>query len=516
MWDAWAVYDATARPVFAGERIPDGDAASARREGISHAAYRVLMHRYRDSPGAMQSLSSFDRLLAELGYDAANDGLDGTSPAAVGNRAALRVIEHGLIDGADELGEYAFETAYRPANEPLAVAQPGGGPLADPNRWQPLSLLEYVDQAGQPQPGNVQRFIGSHWGWVTPFALPRNEMTLPGVYYDPGAPPGLGRERSREYQDVFTEVLRFSATLTPDDGVLMDIGPHARGGNSLGANDGPGYAPNPLVPGLVEVITPESATFRRRACNCGPSGPHMHLADHVGEIAVYAWRGRAIERTFDGLLMVPRTKRPNPSEVTGKEYWGVGWIRGTEWLPYQRETFVTPPFAGYVSGHSTFSRAAAEVLARFSGSEYFPGGMGEFIAPAHDFLVFESGPSETIRLQWATYYDAADEAAISRLYGGIHPSVDDLPGRVLGSRIGIAAFDEALTYFAPTVGGNQPPGDPAVAGEVEVHLLELQIGCQRAVRESVLEDRPAGPLAPFQCLRRARLDRPASPSGGYR
>ena len=143
------------------------------------------------------------------------------------------------------------------------------------------------------------------------------------------------------------------------------------------------------------------------------------------------------------------TKRQAPSEFTGNEYWGVGWLLGTEWVPYQRDTFVTPPFAGYVSGHSAFSRAAAEVLTRFTGSEYFPGGLGEFVAPARDFLAFETGPTEPIHLQWATYYDAADEAAISRLYGGIHPSVDDLPGRVLGSRIGIVAFDHALSYFQP-------------------------------------------------------------------
>ena len=60
---------------------------------------------------------------------------------------------------------------------------------------------------------------------------------------------------------------------------------------------------------------------------------------------------------------------------------------------------------------------------------------GRIRRAGRDFLAFEAGPSETIHLQWATYYGAADEAAISRLYGCIHPSVDDLPGRVLGSRI---------------------------------------------------------------------------------
>ena len=32
-------------------------------------------------------------------------------------------------------------------------------------------------------------------------------------------------------------------------------------------------------------------------------------------------------------------------------------------MPYQASNFVTPPFAGYTSGHSTFSRATAEALA---------------------------------------------------------------------------------------------------------------------------------------------------------
>ena len=43
----------------------------------------------------------------------------------------------------------------------------------------------------------------------------------------------------------------------------------------------------------------------------------------------------------------------------------MGWILAADWLPYQLPTFVTPAFAGYVSGHSTFSRAAAEVLTAF-------------------------------------------------------------------------------------------------------------------------------------------------------
>jgi hypothetical protein len=41
-------------------------------------------------------------------------------------------------------------------------------------------------------------------------------------------------------------------------------------------------------------------------------------------------------------------------------------------MPYQLISFVTPPFPGYVSGHSTFSRTAAEILTQFTGTPFFP------------------------------------------------------------------------------------------------------------------------------------------------
>lgn len=183
---------------------------------------------------------------------------------------------------------------------------------------------------------------------------------------------------------------------------------------------GPSYHPMgiPLRPGIIEVITAESSAAGER---------HAHLSDHVGEIAARAWAGHVDD---------PET-----------EYAGVEWILAGEWWPYQRPTFVTPPFAGYVSGHSTFSRAAAEILTRITGSEYFPGGIGEFEAPANDFLVFEQGPSVDITLQWAKYADASDQTSLSRIYGGIHPTADDIPGRFMGAIMGSDAFDRAVDYM---------------------------------------------------------------------
>ena len=60
------------------------------------------------------------------------------------------------------------------------------------------------------------------------------------------------------------------------------------------------------------------------------------------------------------------------------------------------------------------------------------GGMAEWSAPQNQFLVFEEGPSVEFSLQWATYLDASNESALSRIWGGIHPPVDDAPGRYVG------------------------------------------------------------------------------------
>ena len=113
---------------------------------------------------------------------------------------------------------------------------------------------------------------------------------------------------------------------------------------------------------------------------------------------------------------------------------------------------MTPAFQGYISGHSTFSRAAAEVLTGFTGSAFFPGGLSEWTIKAGS-LKTEAGPAQPVTLEWATYYDAADQAGLSRLYGGIHISADDLTGRRIGSQCGKDAWALAERYYS----GQAPP-----------------------------------------------------------
>jgi len=192
---------------------------------------------------------------------------------------------------------------------------------------------------------------------------------------------------------------------------------------------GPSYNEEglPLVPDLIEVVTAGTTQAGERHDHLGPGA--------IGRIAVRAWQGE-------------------PADVE-TQIGGVDWILAEDWVPYQRDTFVTPAFAGYISGHSTFSRAAAEILVRLTGSEFFPGGISSHEVAAGE-LEFESGPTTNVELQWATYYDAADQAGISRLYGGIHVPVDDGPGRIVGSECGIAAWKLGIKYFDGSILEERP------------------------------------------------------------
>lgn len=180
---------------------------------------------------------------------------------------------------------------------------------------------------------------------------------------------------------------------------------------------GPHYHPAglPLIPGHIELVEPGD-----------PLAGAMN--ENVNKIKLYTWRG-------PDFIADPET-----------DVAGVGWILAENWWPYQRPTFVTPPFAGYISGHSTYSSAAANVMTFITGTPFFPGGMSDFIAFQEDFLEFENGPSQTIALQWATYKDAADQCSLSRIWGGIHPPIDDIPGR----KIGEVVADDA-TNFADSI-----------------------------------------------------------------
>lgn len=558
MWDAWAAYDRSTSGFLYTEKHRAPNVFEARNTSISHAVYRILVHRFSNAPDADITLADLRATMLSLGYDPDDTTATGNSPVAIGNRIASVVINYGRSDGANEINDYE-NRFYLPINPPLLPDFPGNPDILDPNRWQPLALDFFIDQSGNIIIGGFPEFLSPEWGELPGFALQPGDQSFFSrdgnnytVFHDPGPPPELNGPNDAEYKAGFVQVVEWSGLLDPADGETLDISPNARGNNTLGTNDGTGYSVNPvtgepytpqivpagdyyrvlaefwadgpdsetppghwftianlvsddpdfvkqlggegpvlndlewdvklylalggamhdaaisawsikgwydyirpvsairymcdqgqssdsnavsfdpngilLVPDVIELVTPETIM---------PGGIHAHLAgandENLGKIAVNSWRGPEFIS--------------DPDVDTA----GVDWILCENWWPYQRPTFVTPPFAGYVSGHSTFSRAAAEVMTQMTGSQYFPGGLGSFQAPANEFLVFEEGPSVDITLQWASYQDAADECSLSRIYGGIHPPADDIPGRFIGFEIGNNAVVRALGFFETPV-----------------------------------------------------------------
>lgn len=563
LYDTWAAFDALAQPVLADESAAAALAGPALLEAaLSHSAYRLLVDRFRLSPGAATTLPRLRQCMVELGLDPDDTSTSGNSAAAIGHRVADALIAHGLQDGSNQAGSYVDPTPFFPVNNPMLVVLPGTGALADINAWQPLI---------PPGAPGVQSFLTSHWADVTPFALVRPGPNLP--YIDPGSPPRLGGAGDAALRADVLELIALSAQLDPADPTVIDRSPAVFGNNPLGSNAGIGhplnpvtgqpYAPNPvirgdygrvlaefwadgpqsstppghwneianevsdhpllsrrirgrgpevsqlewdvklylalngalhdnaiatweikhryansrpitlirgmaglgqasdpalpryhpnglpLVPGLIELVTTQSSA---------PGQRHAHLAAFIGQVAIRAWAGHPA----------------NQATQAG----GVAWILGERWIPYQQRNFVTPPFPGYTSGHSGFSRAAAEVLASFTGSDYFPGGLGEALAATGGqgfALGFEFGPSVPMHLQWGTYFDAADEAGLSRLYGGIHPTFDDLPGRVLGHQVGLAALERAYGLYGSLPDARPVPG-PGRYALLSLVLMFVAIG----------------------------------------
>jgi hypothetical protein len=538
MWDVWAAYDPTAKGVYVREQRAAPDVDGARRAAISYAAYDVLAHRYAPAIGGKRTIACLRAVMADLGYDPDDAHDTGDDPIAFGNRVGKTILAKTAGDGANEAADYADPDPYVPVNPALVFDNPGA-PLKEPERWQPINLSVAATQNGIILPSGVQTYIGSSWDGVTPFAMKRASTAVP--WHDPGPTPRLGAAM----KDWLVEVVRKTSDVDPSDPTTIDVSPGAYGHNTLGANDGKGWAKNPVTgaPYPPQVVRradfarvmaefwadgPKSETppghwnvmanmvsdtpgFGRRLFGKGPPldplawDVHVYLALNgaVHDAGITAWglkrrtatvrpislirwmggKGQSSDPagpSYDplGLPLVPglievitkassapgqrherlaffvgqvavRDWLGEPADRT-RQVSGVDWVRAVDWITYQRRTFVTPAFPGFISGHSTFSRAGAEVLTSLTGSPYFPGGFGEYVAPKDTFLTFEKGPTAEVRLQWASYFDASDEAGQSRVWGSIHIQPDDFAGRKLGHIVGLDATALATKYFDGT------------------------------------------------------------------
>ena len=443
MFDAWSLYDDTALPVIADPVLkrPAAEHSEANKtEAVSQAAFTALIALFPEYENVSHAFST---LLSDLGYMPYLRGTD--TPTALGYRVARDLLERRAIDGANAAD--GFLDAPSALYPELYRYNKGD----DPNRWTPLRLPTglLTDAAGLPVIDESdltsyldQKFMTPQWGGVEGFAL------VSGDAFRPPPPPqlgsfapytdALGRVTTNDaaYRQQVAEILELSASLSDTQKVTAEYWADGQrsetppGHWNLFAHGVSVRDHNTLDDDVKLYFALNAALFDAGIAVWDAK----RFYDYVRPVAAvhYLFSGRQVEAWA------------GPNE-------GTHLIDAADWRPYQASVTLTPAFPEYVSGHSAFSAAGAEVLKLFTGSDTFYDGvslaetggfLGEYVAPAGS-LKFEKGPRVPVTLQWPTFSDAANEAGMSRRYGGIHFQDGDLRGRGLGREVAAQAFEKA-------------------------------------------------------------------------
>jgi hypothetical protein len=417
MYDAWAAYDAKALGTRTGAslRRPSSEyTANYKSKAMSYAAYRVLLDLF---PNTSVDFAGFMRA---LGYDPGDTSTDVTLPQGIGNTVAKAVLDYRHADGANQLGDlnggapYSDYTGYKPVND--------WNKVSDVYHWQPL-CVPTPPKGATSCSGTVQTFATPQWGKVIPFAL-----TKPDQF----GPPPLDRSQ------LPTE----AKDLVEEQTALDDVSKTS----AYYWADGPS---SELPPGHWAMI----AAAASRAAGTSLDGNvklFFALANGLLDASIATWQAKRVQDTVRPITYIRWLYAGKKIKGWGGPGKGIVTEDGSAWIPYQEPSVVTPPFAEYTSGHSAFSGAASQVFVDFAGTDTFKSALSVTIAAGSSKIEPNLVPSTDITLSFKSFTDAANQAGLSRRFGGIHFQQGDEQGRTLGHQIGDAAWAKALTYLNGT------------------------------------------------------------------
>ncbi|MGF1541957.1 MAG: DUF6851 domain-containing protein [Pleurocapsa sp.] len=485
MYDAWAAYDPVAISTQLSEEFQQPEAEitdTNKQEAMSYAAYQVLVDLF---PGEAEL---FEQLMVELGYDPNNHTLDPNTPAGIGNLAAQVLLEYRHDDGSNQLGDnpngilgtpYSDITDYEPVN-------PAGNTI-DIEHWTPEFIP--IDDSS----GSVQQFLTPHWGDVTPFALESGDALRPvapepfllvegevdleaqTIILEDGLVLDIDRSLigtviNPEFINQAEQVIEYSTKLTDKQRLIAEFW---EDGESTSFPPGTWMTFGQFVSAENEHTLDEDAQL------------FFGLGNAVFDAGIATWESKTY---YDYVRPVRAIRELGELGLIGEynaelggyaiKAWqpGVGTqtILATDFITYQTPGgHPSPPFSEYTSGHSAFSAAGAEYLKLFTGSDEFGASITFGVGESR----FEPGltPQEPVVLEWATFSEAADEAGISRLYGGIHFEDGDLNARLLGEQVGQAVYEETQFYINGGVDlePNMAENFEVFFGTIEEDLIEV-------------------------------------------
>lgn len=405
-FDAWSCYDSVAVSTRLGgiHRRPLSERTTANKEkAISYAMYRMLVNIVpAEKP-------DFDARMIAQGYDPNNTSTDWTTPEGIGNNMAAALIAYRATDGSNQANAYADTTGYTTPNSATTII--------DPNKWQPQTFI---------LPGGITRtpgFLTPQWGQITPFSLPS------GDYFRPG-PPAV--YPSTAFTQQALDLIDIQVNLTDRQKMIAEYW----------AN-GPSTETPPGHWFLFQQVVSERDNF---SIDQDVKSKFL-LGNAVLDAGIACWETKRFYNNSRPITAIRFLFRDQTIQGW-KGNRQVGSILGQNWKPFQPDSFITPPFAEYSSGHSTFSAASAEILKRFTGSDSF--GHSVTIAIGTSLAEPAITPATPITLSWPTFSDAADEAGWSRRYGGIHFEDGDLRARNMGRLIGDLVWNKGQEYINGT------------------------------------------------------------------
>lgn len=422
MYEAWAPYDARALGMALSlPRRPAAEQSAANKvKAVSFAAYRCLLDLF---PGGSVRLQG---LMAARGYDVNDHSTNPATPQGIGNLAAAAVIASRRNDGSNQSGTlnpgaYSDYTGYASRNAPMPFCLPttaGACPLniADPYHWQPLINDISV----------TQKFVAPHWERVRPFALTSAAQfdSHPAL----AAGPNYLQSPARLQADM-EQILRVSGSIDAHQKLVVEYWA-----------DGPG---SELPAGHWGLFAQHVSQRDRHTLD---QDVKMFFAMHSASLdaGIATWH---LKRKFDGVRPITAVRyfyQGKPVFAWGGPEQANGWIDGGKWTPYNPGSNLSPAFPGFVSGHGSFSGASAAVLRAFTGSDAF--GFSTVIAPGFG-RVEPNIPAVPTTLKYPTFTAAAAEAAMSRLYAGIHFADDNELALMLGDMVGRQAWAKAQFLF---------------------------------------------------------------------
>lgn len=410
MYDAWSVYNDCAISTTTALYIKaEGDHCSKEnvRKAFSYATYRVLMDLFWLALPS-ENKNMFHDYMCRLGYDPDDTSLDIHRPAGIGNMAARCIIEYRNGDGSNPHGTlhmpaWSDYTGYQPVNTADVVR--------NISKWQPLKK--------EIKPGVFasQEFLTPHWGLVRPFALQHNWQFRPEAPYN---------RHDAGFKEQAQEILDISACLTDEQKAIAEYW-----------EDGAGtYTPPGHWCEIAQYV------LRREKRNTPCIKLFFALSNALLDASIAAWECKHYYDSVRPVSAIRYLFENDDVQAWAGPCKGTRTIKGKTWQSY----IATPPFPEHVSGHSTFSRAAAVTLKNYTGSDEFG---GCYTVPKGSSKI-EPGcsiPCVDVRLDWPTFTEAAEQAGLSRLYGGIHFKRGNELGQKLGTFVGTQAWEKAVFYF---------------------------------------------------------------------